>query len=233
MGHASVRPSVGVQSVKASDGATGKFDQVCTLCLLRVPAASWHANWTIVVTKYWPNLSWWAASRQATLLLPTKAMLLVVSMQARTALSTSQELSATLVQCDEMHTHAEQFLNVDMIPAWVSNQWSLRLLSMLRPHLRLQQDSQHTAQYRVVMHDAMRCNELFDAICPSAEHNSRYHEGIRTHAVMFLKAFDRSCWGFCQPEARARPLEVAGRVQSLSRWQVTTRKQEIEIDKKR
>ena len=25
MGHASVRPSVGVQSVKASDGATGKF----------------------------------------------------------------------------------------------------------------------------------------------------------------------------------------------------------------
>lgn len=218
MGHASVRPSVGVQSVKASDGATGKFVRcVCwgfqQLHGMPIGQLSWH-----VVTKYWPSLSWWAASRQATLLLPTKAMLLVVSMQARTALSTSQELSATLVQCDEMHTHAEQFLNVDMIPAWVSNQWSLRLLSMLRPDLRLRQDSQHTsAQYRVVMHDAM-------SYLSNCRAQQLYHEGIQIHAVMFLKAFGRSCWGFCQPEARARPLEVAGRVQSLSRWQVTTRK---------
>ena len=82
---------------------------------------------------------------------------------------------------------------------------------MLRPHLRLRQDSQHTsAQYRVVMHDAM-------SYLSNCRAQQLYHEGIQIHAVMFLKAFGRSCWGFCQPEARARPLEVAGRVQSLSR----------------
>ena len=157
---------------------------------------SWYANWTIVVTKYWPNLSWWAASRQATLLLPTKARLLVVSMQARTALSTSQELSATLVQCDEMHTHAEQFLNVDMIPAWVSNQWSLRLLSMLRPHLRLQQDSQHTAQYRVVMHDAMsylsKCRAQQQVSWRHSNSCSDVSQGVRPKLLGLLPARSKS-----------------------------------------
>ena len=188
MGHASVRPSVGVQSVKASDGATGKFVRcVCwgfqQLHGMPIGQLSWH-----VVTKYWPSLSWWAASRQATLLLPTKAMLLVVSMQARTALSTSQELSATLVQCDEMHIihMLNNFwtLTWSQLESQINEVWgSCQCFVQIWDCGKIVSTHQHNIELWCMMQWA---------ICPTAEHNS-----------CIMKAFKFMQWCFSRRSAEA------------------------------
>ena len=194
MGHASVRPSVGVQSVKASDGATGKFVHVCTLCLLRVPATSWHANWTIVVTKYWPidhvltklELVGCFSAGNATVANQSNAS---GSLNAST--NSSVYIPGTLSNPGPMRWNAIHMLN---------NFWTLtwsQLESQINEVWGSCQCFVHTWDCSKIVstqHNIELWCMMQWAICPSAEHNSS-----------IMKAFELMQWCFSR-----RSTEAAG-----------------------